>query len=153
VGSVAAGWRAAAGPAHNSAVPATGDWKDVSMTGPLDVVQRFCVAWSKVDIDEIMSFFSDDAVYHNIPVDPLVGHEAIRAMIESFTTGVDRIEFDVLHAVAQGNLVLTERVDRFFSEDRTISLPVMGAFEVDGEKITAWRDYFDLNQFMSQVPT
>ena len=35
----------------------------------------------------------------------------------------------------------------------TIELPVMGTFEgVDG-KIAAWRDYFDLNQFMSQLPT
>jgi limonene-1,2-epoxide hydrolase len=28
----------------------------------------------------------------------------------------------------------------------------MGTFEVSGDKITAWRDYFDLNQFMSQIP-
>ena len=29
----------------------------------------------------------------------------------------------------------------------------MGTFEVDDGKITAWRDYFDMNQFMSQMPT
>jgi limonene-1,2-epoxide hydrolase len=29
----------------------------------------------------------------------------------------------------------------------------MGTFEVDDGKITAWRDYFDMNQFMSQLPT
>jgi limonene-1,2-epoxide hydrolase len=28
----------------------------------------------------------------------------------------------------------------------------MGAFEVSNDKIAAWRDYFDLNQFMSQLP-
>jgi len=28
----------------------------------------------------------------------------------------------------------------------------MGTFEVKGDKIAAWRDYFDLNQFMSQMP-
>ena len=28
----------------------------------------------------------------------------------------------------------------------------MGAFEVAGEQIAGWRDYFDLNQFMSQLP-
>jgi limonene-1,2-epoxide hydrolase len=120
---------------------------------PLDVVQRFCATWSTMDIDQIMSFFAEDAVYHNIPMAPLVGHADIRALIESFTAGVERVDFDVLHAVAQGGVVLTERVDRFTSATGVISLPVMGAFEVDGDKITAWRDYFDLNQFMSQLPS
>ena len=36
--------------------------------------------------------------------------------------------------------------------DKTIELPVMGTFEVTADgKISAWRDYFDLNQFMSQM--
>jgi limonene-1,2-epoxide hydrolase len=44
------------------------------------------------------------------------------------------------------------RIDRFFRSDgATISLPVMGTFEVADGLIAAWRDYFDLNQFMSQL--
>ena len=35
--------------------------------------------------------------------------------------------------------------------DRSIELPVMGTFEVVDGRIAAWRDYFDLNQFMSQL--
>ena len=31
-----------------------------------------------------MRYFADDAVYHNIPLEPAVGHEAIRAFIEMF---------------------------------------------------------------------
>jgi limonene-1,2-epoxide hydrolase len=48
-------------------------------------------------------------------------------------------------------MVLNERVDRFFWPERTIELPVMGTFEVSDGVITAWRDYFDLNQFTSQL--
>ena len=98
-----------------------------------------------------MSFFSDDAVYHNIPVDPVVGRENIRATMAGFTAGVDAVEFDVRHAVADGAIVMTERVDHFHSAAKVISLPVMGVFEVSDGKIAAWRDYFDLNQFMSQL--
>ena len=54
--------------------------------------------------------------------------------------------------VGEGDVVLTERVDAFFTPTHTIELPVMGTFEVVGGKISAWRDYFDLNQFMSQLP-
>ena len=51
-----------------------------------------------------------------------------------------------------GGVVLTERVDRFTIGDKRIELPVMGAFEVDGQgKITAWRDYFDMAQFTKQM--
>ncbi len=37
------------------------------------------------------------------------------------------------------------------SSERTVSLPVMGTFELADGLITAWRDDFDLNQFMSQL--
>jgi limonene-1,2-epoxide hydrolase len=118
---------------------------------PLETVTRFCEAWSKLDLDEIVGFLSDDAVYHNIPLDPVTGREAIRATIAGFTAGVDRVEFEILHAAVDGNVVLNERIDRFVSVERTIELPVMGTFEVADGRITAWRDYFDLNQFMTQL--
>jgi limonene-1,2-epoxide hydrolase len=118
---------------------------------PLETVARFCEAWSRLDLDEIVGFLSDDALYHNIPLDPVTGRDAIRATVAGFTAGVDRVEFEVLHAAAAGDVVLNERVDRFFTPDRTIELPVMGTFEVAGGVITAWRDYFDLNQFMTQL--
>jgi limonene-1,2-epoxide hydrolase len=108
--------------------------------------------WSKGDLDAIMDFFADDAVYHNIPIDPVTGRDAIRATIEGFTGGVESIEFRVGNIAGSGSVVMTERVDVFTFPTTTIELPVMGTFEVSGDKITAWRDYFDLNQFMSQMP-
>jgi limonene-1,2-epoxide hydrolase len=118
---------------------------------PLDVVTRFCAALSEGDLDAVMAFFTDDAVYHNIPVDPVTGTDAIRVTIEGFTAGVDSIEFRVGNIAAQGDVVLTERVDVFTLPGRTISLPVMGSFELRDGRIAAWRDYFDMNQFMSQL--
>ena len=119
-------------------------------TDPIDIVTEFCAAWSTVDLDKILEFFTDDAVYHNIPIAPVTGKDAIRTTIEGFVGGVEKIEFEVLAIAANGNTVLTERVDRFFGE-KTIALPVMGTFEIVDGKIAAWRDYFDLNQFMSQL--
>jgi limonene-1,2-epoxide hydrolase len=67
----------------------------------------------------------------------VTGRDATRATIAGFTAGVDRVEFEVLHAAAAGDVVLDERVDRFLTPDRTIELPVMGTFEVAGGVITA----------------
>jgi limonene-1,2-epoxide hydrolase len=141
---------------------------------PIDVVQRFCAAWADGDLDAIMAFFTDDAVYHNIPIAPVEGKDAIRSTIAGFTAplvadasagssggrsakpssswGVGKLEFRVDNIAGDGNVVLTERVDVFSMPGATIELPVMGTFEIRDGRIAAWRDYFDMNQFMSQMP-
>ena len=117
-----------------------------------DVVTRFCAAWGEGDLDTIIGFFTDDAVYHNIPMAPVTGPDEIRTLIAGFTATVDKIEFRVTHQVSNGNVVMNERVDAFITAAKTMELPVMGVFEVtDDGKIAAWRDYFDLNQLMSQM--
>lgn len=117
------------------------------MADPEQVVRDFCDAWTRGDIDAVMDVFTPDAVYHNIPMDPTVGTEAIRTFIEGFTAMIDRIEFEILHLAVRGNVVLTERVDTFVRPAGSIGLPVMGTFELDDDgKIVAWRDYFDLAQ-------
>jgi limonene-1,2-epoxide hydrolase len=68
-----------------------------------------------------------------------------------FTTGVESIEFRILNIAADGSTVLTERLDIFVLPNVTIELPVMGTFELRDGKIAKWRDYFDLNQYMTQV--
>jgi len=116
------------------------------------IVRQFCDAWPRRDIDELLSYFAPDATYHNIPMPPAVGHDAIRGVLDMFVPMSSSIEFDVRHLVADGNIVLTERVDRFVVNGKNVDLPVMGTFELDADgRITAWRDYFDLAQFTSQI--
>ncbi len=48
--------------------------------------------------------------------------------------------------------MLTERLDQFdLANGKKISIPVMGTFEIENGKIKAWRDYFDLNTYVSQM--
>jgi limonene-1,2-epoxide hydrolase len=116
---------------------------------PVEVVRRFCGRWADGDLDAIVASFTDDAVYHNMPIDPVVGPEAIRAFIEGFLGGVDKVTFEVRNIAADGDVVLTERVDVFEAPGTRIELPVMGAFELRDGRIAAWRDYFDLQTFMN----
>ena len=116
------------------------------------LVQEFCDAWAEGDHDKVVSFFTEDGIYHNIPVDPMVGHEAIRMMIDGFTAGLKVKVFRIDTMISNGSTVITERVDIFEKPDGgEISLPVMGIFEFEGDKIAKWCEYFDLNQFMSQA--
>lgn len=118
---------------------------------PIDIVRRFCAAWSNINADELAEHFTDDAVYHNIPIAPVTGRDTIKSTIAGFTGGVEKIEFRLRNIVADGPIVLTERVDVFVLPSGTIELPVMGTFEVRDGKIAAWRDYFDMKQFMDQM--
>ncbi|HEX5265834.1 MAG TPA: limonene-1,2-epoxide hydrolase family protein [Acidimicrobiales bacterium] len=121
------------------------------MATPAQIVSEFIAAWPDKDVARLASFFSEDAVYHNIPMEPVKGREAIQATFAGFMGMADQIRFDTLQLVAEGPVVMTERVDHFIGPERTISLPVMGVFEVNDGAITAWRDYFDMNQFTSQM--
>lgn len=108
------------------------------------LVREFCDAWSKLDADLLTGYFTDDAVYHNIPMAPLEGKEAINAFLAGFLAGVTTAEFTMLNVVSSGDVVMTERVDAFTLNGRHGAFPVMGIFEVKGGKIAAWRDYFDM---------
>ena len=109
------------------------------------IVTDFCRAWSRMNLDEILAFMTDDAVYHNIPMAPARGRAAIRAVCEGFLKMADAIDFRVLNTASAGNVVMNERVDSFvYKGGKKGSVPVVGVFEVNGGKITAWRDYFDM---------
>ena len=116
------------------------------------VVTDLIDAFNASDLERIMAQFTTDAVYHNIPVEPVTGLEAIRKVIQGFTGMATKVDWELRNlAETADGVVLTERVDRFLINGKWLELPVMGTFEVADGKITAWRDYFDMNQFQSQL--
>src|ERR1700749_2888969 len=110
-----------------------------------ELVTEFCKLWSSPNPEELAGYFTEDAVYHNIPMEPVQGREAIKQFIAGFTAGFDGIDFQVHRQVSDGNVVINERTDVMHRKDGgKIPLPVAGVFEVVDDQISAWRDYFDL---------
>lgn len=109
-------------------------------------VKDFCQAWENLDIDAVLGLMSDDAVYHNMPMAPLVGQEQIRSFLAAFLGAASSCRFEILTIVADEQRVVTERLDSFTLGGNTLSeQPVLGIFEFDEEgKINNWREYFDL---------
>jgi limonene-1,2-epoxide hydrolase len=131
---------------------ASSDYPDHMSPTPEDVVRAFCAAVARRDVSELGAFFTDDAVYHNIPVAPVQGREAIESTLAQFIAPATMAEFEIRALAVSGDAVLTERVDRFELGGKRVDIPVMGAFEVTpAGKIRAWRDYFDMAQFTSQL--
>ena len=110
------------------------------------VVRDMCDAFAKHDAQALRPFFTDDVVYHNIPMDPAVGIEATIVFIEGFFAMCENMVIETVHLAVRDNVVLTERIDTFTVGQIVAPLPVMGTFEIREGKISAWRDYFDMAQ-------
>jgi limonene-1,2-epoxide hydrolase len=61
---------------------------------------------------------------------------------------MDSIEIENLHVAAAGDVVFTERIDKFRNAIVTFDLPVAGVFEVKDGKIVAHRDYFEYQTWL-----
>jgi limonene-1,2-epoxide hydrolase len=122
--------------------------------GPLQTIDEFVAsflaAWPTGDASPLGAFFTEDAVYRNGPLEPVSGRAAIVATIESLMAMGGNVSVDMVNIVADGSIVMTERIDYFEADGRAVTLPVMGVFEMKEGQIAAWRDYFDIGQFTAQ---
>ena len=62
------------------------------------------------------------------------------------------LPWEVRNIVADGDLVLTERVHHFLVGGTRVSVPCTGTFEPREGRIATWHDYWDLRQFERQLP-
>ena len=112
---------------------------------PGDLVVEFCKLWASPNPEELASYFTEDAVYHNIPMAPVQGREAIKEFIAGFLAAFDGIDFQIHRQVSDSTVVMNERTDVMRRKGGgEVPLPVMGVFEVVDGRIAAWRDYFDM---------
>lgn len=122
---------------------------DTIEAADLAVVRRLCEQWPSLTREQFGELLAADCDYRNIPIpgDRHIGPDAAHKMVGGMSANWD-IRCDVVHIVANGSAVLTERLEHFKhrkGEKPDVELPVMGAFELKDGKITGWRDYFELS--------
>lgn len=124
-----------------------------AQSGAEAVVRQFARAWERCDVEGILALLAPDAVYQNVPLPAMIGHDAIRAFVAPNLQAADRMEWEFLHTVcdAAGKRVMTERVDSFIFSDGRVDVPVMGIFELEDGRIARWRDYADLGSFVRDM--
>ncbi len=108
------------------------------------IIREFIAAWSQLNPDELVEYFSEDGIYHNMPTAPVQGRENLRAFIASFLRGWSSTNWEVLNLISRDDVVIAERVDRTFVGQTPVDLPCCGVFQLQEGKIKIWRDYFDL---------
>ena len=99
----------------------------------------------------ISSYFTEDGTYHNMPAKPITGRANIEQFITGFLANWTETSWDILNITEQGDTVFCERIDRTKTTSGDVDLPCVGVFEMRDGKIHVWRDYFDMNTFVSAM--
>lgn len=90
---------------------------------------------------------ADDVVWESVGFPAHEGKDACIAYLDDLhaRTGMEYCTVDMLHLVAAGDVVLSERVDTMHRADGSeiMSFRIMGTIELRDGKITRYSDYFD----------
>lgn len=119
------------------------------MPTPVETVSAFCATFFEDGgRPAVRRWFTPNTRWVNEGVSVTKGAEEAIAMIDELerSMGISTVHIDMHAIAAVGPRVLTERLDRFERADGSEigRVMIMGIFELEGEKIVEWRDYFDV---------
>jgi len=99
---------------------------------------------------EILDCFTEDAIWHNMPVGRAVGKVAIADGLRHAVPFPESLEIEIKNIASKGTTVFAEHVDTHVGNGRKIVIPCCGVFETRDGLISVWRDYFDLRTWRKQ---
>ncbi|MBC7504365.1 MAG: nuclear transport factor 2 family protein [Sandarakinorhabdus sp.] len=120
-------------------------------TDPKAVVQKMIDAWDARDWKRVSNLFTDDGVLHSMMLEPIVGKANIGKRIDLLGAGIESITLHIHNMSVTGNTVFIERTDEFVFNGHHGKVPVVGVLEVEGEKIKAWREYYDRAELVAAM--
>lgn len=82
------------------------------MSNNEQAIRDFVKAWSRLNVDEIVDYFTEDGVYHNMMLDPVKGKAALKGFIGAFIANWSDTEWELVNILSKGDIVVAERVDR-----------------------------------------
>lgn len=124
------------------------------MTDKIEIVNALRDASLSKNHEAFLSHLTDDIEYHyHMSSRPLIGKE----WVQKFLSKYDSITKDVVWRIDKhaetGDALLVEGYEEY-TDMRTgdrIAHPYMGVFEFDGDKVSKWRDYFEMDQKMDSA--
>jgi len=128
------------------------------MSEAIEVVEAFLGSVNTSHADSLAAiekFCTDDCIWKNTGLPTMNGKAAMLGFLDKFRelSGLGLMEIETYAISADGDTVLTERLDHLKTDDGTLilSLPIMGRFDVRGGQISLWSDYFDPTPFQPML--
>lgn len=117
------------------------------------LTRAFVAAWNRRDEAAIAAALHEEVVCTGIPLPPVNGRSATMTFLQPFLQA-EAIDWEIIAIASSGNIVMTERVDRFrFTGQDWTAVRAAGIFEFHPDnRIIAWRDYFDIAELTAALP-
>src|ERR1700744_127082 len=120
-------------------------------------VIEFFTSWSESfeACCDSFALLTEDCVWDQRPIPRLIGPRQAGRFLQGARAalGLGTIDVEILHIASAGQIVHVQRVDRLRRADGSLiaAAPVAGVLEFHGERVVAWREYFDLAEFLIQT--
>jgi limonene-1,2-epoxide hydrolase len=117
---------------------------------PKQTIEAVISAFADLDLEAVYALVDEDIIYQNMAQAPVHGRDGLRKMWAGFEA-ITHLHSDVIHMVAEGKIVLAERLEHLTIGGHQIAVPMTGAFRVRDGKIVEWREYYDMATFERQL--
>jgi len=119
------------------------------MSSKMDTVAAVMQANVDQDDEKFLSYLTDDIVYHyHVGSRPLEGKEWVQKFLNKYREITADVKWEVKRYAETENELFVEGYEEYLDTrtNEVIAHPYMGIFEFRDGKISAWRDYFEMNQ-------
>lgn len=124
------------------------------MSEKLKIVKALMEATKQRDYETFLSHLSDDIEYHyHVGSRPLIGKEWVSKFLDKYETICGDSQWRIDRHAETDDYIMVEGYEEY-TDLRTgdrIAHPYMGIIEFDGDKITKWRDYFEMDNKKSEA--
>ncbi len=119
---------------------------------PESAVRKFLASWADPKPDELLGFFSKDAVWVDGPQGVRRGADAIKSELVAQLVETGGVQVEVRTLVSDGRTVMVEQVSNSTAGAMPFSAVVMAVFELDADgRIAQWREAYDLKSATEQI--
>ncbi len=116
-------------------------------------VRSLLVAIESRDLRAVSAAMAPDCTWQNVPHPPVIGRDAVVALLAPVLCWSDRVKWDVLSQSYGDGIAWVERADRFWIGGDEHVVRCDGVITVDAAAglVTSVRDYVDLGEWRSRL--
>ena len=124
---------------------------------PIELVDAFLRSYWHQEHERTLALVTEDFLWLNVPLPKLRidGRAMFGAVLSSPNMGYPEPVEDGHHvpglAIARGDEVMQERVDRFKIRGAWVENPCNGIWRIRDGKIASWKDYYDIDTYVRQL--
>jgi len=119
------------------------------------LIERFWDDMGRRDFAAVRTYYTADAHYTDVPApeDGARGPDAIEARLRLGIEPLERYVPRPGKMVAEGDMVILEHSEEWhWHTGEFVVLPFVSVFEIRGDTIVRWWDYWDLGTLMNAAP-